>query len=202
MTAEDLIDHGLIEAAARTEAAARAKLVEASAALAAAKKRHSEAQRASERAIAGAGPLTPTAAEDDLDAAKRALRVAEKVNLAAETAVRQAVAEAETARARAHAPMLMAGARARVAAAAKADAAMASLAEAQADFVAATDLVRTARSHGCIPGQVALPDRLDHGQRLPELRTEAQERRAWEGEQFDLERGTWPWLQQFDTKGA
>jgi hypothetical protein len=198
---ESLVDYGLIEEATGRHEAAKARAVVTSAELVTAIAANVRATAASDLAVAGEGALSAMEAEDHLDAAAKATRVAEKVHAAATAAVQATAADLKTATARAHVPVMLAGVRLRIAAAAKGEKAAALMADAEAEFRAGTRMIDAAATHGAPRLRQGLNERLDRAlQHLTDLVTEAQERRAWENERLDIERGMFPWLAQFEGK--
>ena len=160
---------------------------ETSAALETATAAHSKAEQASQEAVAGNGG-DPAKAEDALEAAAKAKRVAQKVADAAVATFQREHGREAIVRGMAHRGVYERGIALRVAAARAGDAARAALAAAQSDYEAACKLMEAARNGG-------LPDL--HGALSPydpnSLRTEAQERAIWVARHVDPDAPKHPW---------
>jgi hypothetical protein len=144
----DLIDGDILRAADERHQTEREWLMTTTKSLTVATTNHDAAKRASDQAIAGTTG-DPIEAEVGLETAARALSVATRVHAAADAAHRATVENLVTAKGEAHQPVFVRGVEMRLQAARKADAARAMLAEAEADYTSATDVLRFALQAGC-----------------------------------------------------
>ncbi|HQT43870.1 MAG TPA: hypothetical protein PLD79_07700 [Halothiobacillus sp.] len=178
-----LIDQKYIDYANDKFTAAFDRACAADAAFAEAKDKLAAAQFASTEAIAGRGKVSPMQAEDDLEAAIKVHRVAEKTLYAAKEYQQQCADWKSKAIGAAHAPMFLEGIRQRIAAAAKIDDAKSVIAEAEAAYEAGTQLIRAAKSAGHADfGDKANTPRFD--------RTAEQERKFWADARIDIQNNT------------
>ena len=184
---EKLVVAPLIRAAREAHAAAVTRLGNITKQMAAAQAADKVAQTAYQRALAGDG-------ESMLDAGRQAkaaahdLEVMEDAKRRAEELVAKALAEQGQAERTAWAPVVMEGILRRISAARAADDARKALKAAEAAYMAADEVMRWAANahHAATP-----PGQGWEGKPLGE-RTEADERRYWQGAHVDFTRGTFP----------
>ncbi len=147
-----------------------------------------QAQAAYRRALAGDGDLTMLDAGRQAKAAAHDLEVMNDAKQAAEALVAKALEDQQQAERTAWAPVVMDGIRRRIAAARAADDARKGLAAAEAAYALADEIMGWA-IHG---HHAAAPAAQGWEGRNLGNRTEAEERRYWQGAHVDLDRGTFP----------
>lgn len=186
MKIDDFIDHNTLREAKEQHDAATLRLKIAQSGLAAAQGAHDRAKLASEAAIKGESTVSAMDAEHDLEAAAKALRVAEKVHDAARESHTDITEWQTTASGLAHRGVYLEGIRRRLEAARKGDKARAMLAEADADHLAATMVLQHAH-------QLGTPHFGNAHNGPRGLQTEAQEAAIWAGAGVDIAKGTTLW---------
>lgn len=167
------VEHDTIRLAEERVQATRDRVVQARVNLDAAAAAHEEAQRVSDRAVAGDGD--PIEAEKRIEEAARTHTVAQKVFDAAQRAAEEAAAERQRAKAQAWMPVYAEGVRRRIGAAQKADVARAAIAAAEEEHRLGTAIMQHAFAHD-------VPHPVDSVVWNQPLRTEHDERRIWAAE--------------------
>ncbi|WP_376092808.1 hypothetical protein ACE7GA_24355 [Roseomonas sp. CCTCC AB2023176] len=168
-----LVDKGVISAARKAVDAAHEKVAEAKRARTQAGNDLALAKVQMDKALAGEGEIGVAGAHDQLEAAEKAVRLANLVAQAAERGVEKADELFLVERGRAHQPLFAAGIERRLEAARKFDAGQALLRAAQREFDLATGMLEFAKGQGT-PAMIQ-----DFGQLVKPY---AEELHRWTGE--------------------